>query len=136
MTVHEYVLETTASPACLDEVHALFGELWAATPDVQASDRDAFQTAVAEVAANIVQHASHGDEVALRLVLRAPADRVEAHLEDLGFPYEGDVASPGEAEIDPMAENGRGLFIARALTDELTYERDGSVNRWFLLRRR
>lgn len=47
--------------------------------------------------------------MALRLVLRAPDDRVEARLEDLGFPYEGDAAPPTEGEIDPMAETGRGL---------------------------
>lgn len=133
--VSEFVLETTASSASLDEVHALFAQLWADADDVQLPDRIAFETAVSEVAANIVEHAARGEAVAMRLVLRAPEDRVEAHLEDLGYPYEP-AASPLPAGADPLAEHGRGLIIARALTDELVYERDGAVNRWFLLRRR
>lgn len=130
----EFMLETTASPDGLDQVHALFAELWAGASDVEPADRIAFETAVAEVAANIVEHAGRGEQVAMRLHLRAPEDRVEAHLEDLGYPYDGGPAAP--AEVDDLAEHGRGLVIARALTDELVYERDGAVNRWFLLRRR
>jgi serine/threonine-protein kinase RsbW len=127
------VLETSASPASLDEVHALFARLWADADDVQPPDRIAFETAVSEVAANIIEHAARGQTVAMRLLLRAPEDRVEAHLEDVGYPY--DAAAPA-GDDDPLAEHGRGLVIARALTDELVYERDGAVNRWFLLRRR
>lgn len=131
----DFVLETTASPASLDEVHALFARLWDQAADVEPPDRIAFETAVSEVAANIVEHAARGRAIAMRLVLRAPDDRVEAHLEDLGYPYQPPALPPAAGD-DPMAEHGRGLMIARALTDELVYERDGAVNRWFLLRRR
>ena len=131
----DFLLETTTSSAGLDEVHALFERLWAEADDVQPPDRIAFETAVSEVAANIIEHAGRGKAVAMRLLLRAPADRVEAHLEDLGYPYDAG-AGPPPAEDDDLAERGRGLVIARALTDELVYERDGAVNRWFLLRRR
>jgi serine/threonine-protein kinase RsbW len=133
----DFVLETTASPASLDEVHALFARLWAEAGDVKPPDRIAFETAVAEVAANIVEHAARGEAVAMRLLLRAPDDRVEAHLEDLGYPYDaGAGPAPAPTEDGELPEHGRGLVIARALTDELVYERDGGVNRWFLLRRR
>jgi serine/threonine-protein kinase RsbW len=131
----DFVLETTASPASLDEIHDLFARLWADADDVTARDRIAFETAVCEVAANIVEHATRGEVVDMRLLLRAPADRVEAHLEDLGYAYDA-AALPDPADDDPLAETGRGMGIARALTDELVYERDGAVNRWFLLRRR
>jgi serine/threonine-protein kinase RsbW len=130
----DFVLETTASPASLDEVHDLFVQLWQSASDVAASDRNAFETAVAEVAANIIEHASRGEDVSMRLLLRAPDDRVEAQLEDLGYPYDGEPSAPPTA--DDLPESGHGLLIARALTDELVYERDGRVNRWFLLRRR
>jgi serine/threonine-protein kinase RsbW len=132
----DFVLETTASPSSLDEVHDLFARLWAGADDVQLADRIAFETAVSEVAANIVEHAARYEAVAMRLVLRASHDRVEAHLEDLGYPYDAGAAAPAAVPGDPLAEHGRGLGIARALTDELMYERDGAVNRWFLLRRR
>jgi serine/threonine-protein kinase RsbW len=130
----DFVLETTASPASLEQVHALFATLWASAPDVQMSDRNAFETAVAEVAANVIEHASRGEDVAMRLVVRAPEDRVEAELEDLGYPYGGVVCET--PSVDDLPESGHGLLIARALTDELVYERDGAVNRWMLRRRR
>ena len=131
-----HTLETRAAPSCLDEVHALFEELWLDVPDVAATDRMAFQTAVAEVAANIVEHAAKGRDVSLRLVLEAGEEQVEAHLEDGGYPYD-DAADAAEAGAgDELAEHGRGLVIARALTDELVYQRDGALNRWYLTRRR
>lgn len=127
-----HVLETIASPSCLDAVHDLFADLWAGTPDVAAADRMAFETAVAEVAANIVEHAARREGVTLRLVLQAGADKVSAHLEDGGYPYEPDAVEPSSDEDLP--ERGRGLSIARALTDDLVYERDGAFNRWYLAR--
>jgi serine/threonine-protein kinase RsbW len=130
----DHLLETTASPSSLDEVHALFARLWADVPDVSPMDRNAFETAVAEVAANVIEYAGTGDTVVMRLLLRALEDRVEAYLEDLGHPYDDQGAA--RSAVDDSAERGRGLFIARALTDELTYERDGSLNRWFLRRQR
>jgi serine/threonine-protein kinase RsbW len=130
----ELILDTTASPACLDEVHELFERLWAVVPDVATTDRMAFETAVAEVAANIVEHAARGEAVPLHLLLHAGADRVEAHLEDGGYPYDEGAGTPIPA--GDLPERGRGLVMARALTDQLVYERDGAVNHWFLSRRR
>jgi hypothetical protein len=52
-------------------VHDLLEELWSYAPDVGAADRIGFETAVAEVAANIVQHAAAVEEVDLNLALRA-----------------------------------------------------------------
>lgn len=132
MTSH--VLETVATPACLDQVHELFEALWIDVPDVVARDRIAFETAVSEVAANIVEHAAAmRDDIDLRLVLCADVERVEAKLQDGGYPYDADLARD---RTGPDDEHGRGLMIATALTDELVYERDGPINRWYLARRR
>jgi serine/threonine-protein kinase RsbW len=129
-----HVLETVAVPSCLDEVHALFGDLWGDVPEVAPTDRIALETAVSEVAANIVEHAARGEKVPMRLVLRAGHESVEAHLEDRGYPFvEHEVVTTAG---DDLPEHGRGLVLARALTDALVYERDGGVNRWYLLRRR
>ena len=130
-----HVLETVAAPASLDEVHALFDELWGDAPDVVASDRMALETAVSEVAANIVEHAAGGRTVSMRLVLEAGRDSVEARLEDAGYPYDEDAVVTATGD-DDIPERGRGLPLARALTDEIVYERDGPVNRWYLRRQR
>jgi anti-sigma regulatory factor (Ser/Thr protein kinase) len=127
----ERVLETVAAPEALDEVHILFARLWADVADVSPKDRMAFETAVAEVAANIIEHSARGEPVALRLALRVDPDVVAAELEDGGRGLDG-----GAFSTSPDDERGRGLMLASALTDELSYERDGSLNRWRLRRHR
>jgi serine/threonine-protein kinase RsbW len=129
----DHVLETTTSTACLDEVHELLRRLWDEAPGVAAADRVAFETAVAEIAANIVEHAAAGAELPFRLVVAADDHRVEARFEDAGAAYDTTTAESGV--VDAGAERGRGLGMARALSDELVYDRAGDVNRWVLRRR-
>lgn len=129
-----HVLDAAAGPDALERVHGLIDSLWADTPDVADADRIGFETAVIEIAANILEHACGGIHVDMRLEVRAHADRVEARFTDTGHPTLVDLASaemPGE-----LAEDGRGLALARAAVDELSYQRDGAVNRWRIVRRR
>lgn len=37
---------------------------------------------------------------------------------------------------DPTAENGRGLALAQAALEQLSYHRDNAINCWILLSRR
>ena len=125
-------LAICARPQCLERVHELLTALWLDTPHVAAADRIAFETAVAEVAANIVEHAGAGAQVELDLVVAAHDDRMEACFRDTGRAADVDVAS---AEMpDDLAETGRGLPLARAAAD-VSYERAGAVNRWRVTRR-
>ena len=128
--MHE--LETAASEDSLDAVHDLLDHAWAVDADVSVRDRMAFATAVAEVAANIVEHASRGEPVRMRVVLHVRDDRIEAHFEDRGRPYE----PPPPGPEDELADSGRGLGMVRQLVDLVAYERDGPLNRWVLSRAR
>jgi len=128
------VLQARADPDCLSRVHDVLTALWADAPDVADTDRIAFETAVAEVAANIVQHAAAEGAVDFDLEVRAFPDRLEALFADNGLAADVDVAAP--ALPDEMAESGRGIALAWAALDELSYQRDGAVNRWRLVRRR
>ena len=82
------MLEACARPECLERVHDLLGDLWADAPDVPPADRIGFETAVAEIAADIVEHADGGEggEIDLAVELLAYADRVEASFRDTGNP--------------------------------------------------
>lgn len=124
------LLRADAIPTWLDEVHALLDELWTAVPEVGARDRMSFTTALAEVAANIVEHAARAGVVPVRLVVQCARARLSALFEDHGEPY----TAARTAGVDALAESGRGLEMARMLTDELLYERDGHVNRWLVTR--
>ena len=125
-------LEGRAEPGCLDRVHDLVEQLWQRVPGVQPSDRYRFETAVIEVAGNIVEHGGPG--VRLRLWLLVHPDRVEAHFCDTGCAVEPQ-ATAGRLP-EPLAEAGRGIALARAAVDELAYVRTGTTNRWYVLKQR
>lgn len=124
-------LETGAEPACLPRVHRLVDDLAQRLPDLADSDRRQFETAVVEVAGNIVEHGGVG--VRLQLRVNAYRDRLEACFCDTGCRPE--LQSPPEMP-HALAEAGRGLALAAAVVDELVYERAGSTNHWRVVQRR
>ncbi|NGP04195.1 ATP-binding protein [Rhodococcus sp. 14C212] len=128
-----WALTTVTGADTLTGVHALIEEMMSAGR-VEDADRFQFEIAVAEIAANIVEHAGDGDPVTMRLELRLCSDRIEACFHDDGRPARVDletVRMPGD-----MAERGRGLAIALAALDELSYRRRDATNRWILVRQR
>ena len=127
-------LRVEATPACLDRIHALLAELLAEGPAVLPADRIGFETALAEVVSNIVEHTAAGRAVQLVVRLTAGPDRLAAEIRDDGPPVEVDLA--GAVLPGPEAEDGRGLALARAAVDDVAYDRAGEVNRWRITRRR
>lgn len=128
-----FSLRVPADQDALDAVHALLHRFWHAVPMMSDADRMRFDLAVAEVAANIVEHCR--PTIELRLDLRTYEDRVEAHFDEDGDPLPPDVIESAVAPDDPLAESGRGLVLARAALDEFAYQREGSHNHWHLVRR-
>ena len=127
-------LVTAAEPAALERVHALLQELWQDAADVVAQDRIRFETAVTEIAGNIVMHASDGRPHDFTLHVTARPDRIEARFEDAGRRADVDLTA---AQLpDDLAESGRGLALALAASDELEYRRDGALNCWRVMSKR
>ena len=97
--------------AALDEIHRLFAELWDQVPLVADRDRALFSLAVAEIAANVIQHA-HDEGWLWELDLSAWTDRLEASIR-----HPGPIVEQGlDAWTMPeeLAESGRGLALANA----------------------
>ncbi len=123
------MLRAPAGPEALGQVHDLLAQLWVDEPGVGEADRLRFETAVAEIAANIAQHAAAAGARELELRLHGLPDRLEAVFEDDGGPV-----APGPGGWPPDdAERGRGLELVRTAVDALHYERDGARNRWVLV---
>lgn len=123
------MLEALTGPDTLDKIHHALEELWAgsAVSDVA---RTNLRLATAEIGANIVKYSRRGQPVRMRMESRLLADEVEIVFTDDGDPAHVDLASigmPGE-----LAEGGRGLAIAKAVLDRLTYRRDEMGNHWTL----
>lgn len=136
--------DIAATTADLDALHRALDQLWrrgeALVPSFPGERwRFEFVTAVVEIVANIVCHAYPAgapDELrTVRLSFALRPDRIDAVLTDRGAAFVGDPDSAAP-EADLLLESGRGLALARALLDELTYERrpDGT-NRWHLMKR-
>ncbi|WP_207843371.1 ATP-binding protein [Williamsia soli] len=129
------VLEEIAQPETVERVHLLLAELFAAAP-VNDMDAMQFELALAEIAANIIEHAKNADrgQVLIRVELEVRPDSILATLSDDGEQARVDLKS---VELpDDLSERGRGLAIALTVLDELSYRRMGRRNQWTLVRNR
>lgn len=127
-----YELEGLAIPAELDRVHALVERARVEHPEVSARDLMLFETALIEVAGNVVEHGRPPGRVHWHLVLRVGAAAIEAELIDTSEASE----IPLDTEMpDEAATSGRGIAIAVATLDSMTLRRVGNENHWLLVRR-
>jgi serine/threonine-protein kinase RsbW len=121
-------------PQHLETVHEALRELWAAGAALftDARWRTEFDIAVAEIAANVARHvASHAEGLSFSMQLTLRSEQADALFEDPGRA----VVLPAEiAAPDMYAEAGRGLALAQQCLDVLQYERDGDLNRWYLVK--
>ena len=130
--MHE--LHVCVDPDCLRKVQSLLAAMWATSTDVSELDRMMFETAVMEIAANIVQHTPDKDPTKCNLILEVYPERLDALFTDDGRMVLVDVNA---AEMPhALAESGRGLAIAKAAVDVLKYERHNGDNIWKLSRTR
>ena len=130
-------LSAPATPDMVDLVHAMLEKLWAGHDDVGMTDRVRFETAVIEILGNIVEHAYELDSPApdgpaRRFDVRFTVTDAElvASFGDDGIPMAldlSDVVMP-----DDEAESGRGLAMAIAALDDLSYDREEGRNHWRL----
>ena len=111
--------------------------VWPRPPD--ATWRAQFATGVGEIGANIIQYAYPADMPGnLEFRVRVFEQCIEACFTDTGRPFDGDLAAFADEPSDPLqlAESGRGIALARAAVDRLTYERaPGGTNHWCLTKR-
>ena len=136
MTEHDGRLDLSApaTPEMMGLVHAVLEQLWESHDDVAATDRVRFEMAVIEILGNIVEHAYEIDSAAgsrrFDVSVAATETELVASFGDNGQPMSidlSDVAMP-----DELAESGRGLALATAAVDDLSYERAGGRNLWRL----
>lgn len=118
-----------ADAALLDAVHDTLDRLWAAVPDVPLRDRIRFDTALAEVVANVVRHAvpAAGHAVHVDVRLTVDAGTVQADVVDDGAAVPVDL----DRELPPdTATSGRGLVLIQRAVDRFGFERHDERNVW------
>src|SRR3954454_3329822 len=85
----DYLLEGLAVPESLNLLHDLLERAGQEHPDLSASDLMLFETAVIEVAGNVVEHGQPYGRVKWSFWLSILPDRMEARLSDSGEEYPG-----------------------------------------------
>ncbi len=128
-------LDAAVVPASLDAIFDLLAGWWDEVGEVTPMTRFGFETAVIEIAGNIVEHSrGESDERRFTLDLFADAQRLVATFRDDGDPPLLDLASVRMADADE--ESGRGLALANAGVDDVDFRREGDRNVWTLETRR
>jgi serine/threonine-protein kinase RsbW len=128
----DYELEALSVPESIEDLHDLMDRARRDHPEVPSEDLMMLETAVVEIAGNVVQHGRPEGKVAYRLRLEVRDDLLRVRLVDAGS---SEVPWP-PPEADPLSESGRGLALADAAVDRMDYERVGGQNRWVLERLR
>lgn len=130
-----YDLEGLAVPGEIDRLHELLEQAAAQHPHVPASDVMLFETAVIEIANNVVEHGRPEGEVAWHFRLVVEPTSLRAELSYSGQEYTGWVPGVDHEMPDALDESGRGLPLASAVLDELGYRREPDANVWTMSRR-
>ncbi len=118
----------------LELLHDLMAQVGRDHPEVEPVDLSMLETAVIEIAGNVVEHGTPPDGVRFEFQLEVTDGQLRAQLVDTGDPIVPVPvldAAPGD---DPLAESGRGFPIAFAVLSELRYERRGATNAWIMTR--
>lgn len=128
-------LDVALAPESLEAIFETMSAWWDEVGEVDMARRFGFETAVIEIAGNIVEHSEGGGaDRRFTLELFADASVLSATFRDDGDPPVVDLSSvsmAGEHE-----ESGRGLALASAGVDELSLRRVGDRNVWTLESRR
>ena len=126
-------LETTASPHALEEIQTALERAWSVNSQVPDAVRMHMGIAAGEIGANIVEHAAPNRSVRMWMDVEMLPGRVRVEFTDDGDPVQIDLSAV--CMPDDMAERGRGLALARAVPEELTYRR-AEFNHWMLVSNR
>lgn len=126
--------EVPATAESLDEVQDRFAAWWEGVGEDDVALRFKLETALAEIAANIVEHTRRTDQEAGRrytVRLDAADHELTAVLTDNGRPADVDLAAVTMADADE--ESGRGLALAIAALDRLEHRHEHGHNVWTLV---
>ena len=131
------VIDVAVEPESIDLVQNAFETWWTSLGDDSLETRFSFETAIVEIAANVVEHSRRSEADRGRrftLELSATDDRLRAVFHDNGMPSEIDLSAVSMADLED--EDGRGLALALLSLESLDYRHEDGRNVWTLVCRR
>jgi serine/threonine-protein kinase RsbW len=131
------VIDVAVEPESIDLVQNAFETWWTSLGDDSLETRFSFETAIVEIAANVIEHSRRSEADLGRrftLELSATDDRLTAVFHDNGMPSEIDLSAVSMADLED--EDGRGLALALLSLESLDYRHEDGRNVWTLVCRR
>ena len=116
-------------------VHEALSEIWAESPGVGSWDRMAFETALAELTSNVVQHAHSTRHTLCLIEIHVDEHELRAVLNDSAPAADVDVREPRDMP-DEWAVAGRDIPFIQALVTRFDYTRVDGQNIWSIVRER
>lgn len=126
-------LRTVCGPHALAAIADAVTEVWACNTGIPETIRRQVDMAVAEIAANIVEHAGRVPAATVEMQMTVHPDHVEIAFTDTGV--QATVDLDNVQMPDELAERGRGLPLAKAVLAQLVYQRSDLGNHWTLVSR-
>lgn len=126
-----------AAAARLTAIEHDLEQSWLRYPQIPHPVRMHMAIAVAEIVGNIVEHGGalrRPVEINMEFAL-SETGQVHIRLVDDGDELPADVDLSTVRMPDPTAERGRGLPLARAVLEQLSYDRRNAINCWTLISR-
>ncbi|KPG76654.1 hypothetical protein AEQ27_15295, partial [Frigoribacterium sp. RIT-PI-h] len=118
----------------MDLVQNAFESWWTSLGDDSLETRFSFETAIVEIAANVIEHSRRSEADLGRrftLELSATDDRLTAVFHDNGMPSDIDLSAVSMADLED--EDGRGLALALLSLESLDYRHEDGRNVWTLV---
>lgn len=137
-----FSLRADGVPESLELVHDLLDEVWESEAGIDLMERIRFETALIEVASNIIEHSkpASSDPIRFRLELECSPERLYAEFHDNAKPAGIDLSAAPLSEdlssLDNISSTGRGLALAKVALDEFSYAKLVSGNKWTLMCKR
>lgn len=133
-TVNDETLTLHSPPGDVNTVHEYIERIWAARPDLDPVDRVSFETALIELATNVIQHADDGNGVQAVVSITVTEHHIRGCISDMSMAADVNLAM--REMPDEYEESGRGIAIIQRLVDVLHYERRDDENLWVVEKRR
>lgn len=118
----------------INVVHAYIERIWTLYPDLDMMDRLRFETALIELAANVIKHADEGRSIVADISIVIDDDYIHGRISDSSPAVKVDLTRRDMPDED--AESGRGIAFIQRLVDVLHYERRDDENLWVIEKRR
>ena len=131
MTVYKRHL--SVPPDDVDEVHEFLQGIWDENPHIPLRDRFSFETALVELASNIILYSVVTSSVTCDIVIETSTDQINATISDNGDLV--DLALDEHIMPDEFSESGRGIPLIKALVDNFEYGNSENKNTWRMSKR-